>query len=74
MLCISQDHSLSADVVHLVFLEISEFLDWSAMICISFVGIPFCFCSTVYATVLNSLARLQFRNYSVPRLFTFSDI
>ena len=34
MLCVSQDHSLSADAVHLVFLEMSESLDWSAMTCI----------------------------------------
>ena len=59
MLRVSQDHSLSADAVpHLVFLEISESLDWSAKTCSYFVGIYVCFCLTlyrsVYSTVINS--------------------
>ena len=51
MLCVSQDHSLSADAVHLVFLEMSESLDWSAMTCSSFAGIYFGFCLTVFRSV-----------------------
>ena len=53
MLCVSQDHSLSADAVHLVFLEMSESLDWSAMTCSSFAGIYFGFCLTVFRSVCD---------------------
>ena len=61
--CISQDNSLSAHTVHLVFLNISESLNQSAMSCCSFEGIYLSFCLTVvYATAMNSYARLQFRS------------
>ena len=55
MLCVSQDHSLSADAVppDLVFLEMSESLDWSAMTCSSFAGIYFGFCLTVFRSVCD---------------------
>ena len=55
MLCVNQDHSLSADAVppDLVFLEMSESLDWSAMTCSSFAGIYFGFCLTVFRSVCD---------------------
>ena len=55
MLCVSQDHSLSADAVppDLVFLEMSESLDWSAMTCSSFAGIYFGVCLTVFRSVCD---------------------
>lgn len=31
MLCVSEDHSPGAGTAHLVFLEINESLDWSAI-------------------------------------------
>ena len=55
MLCVSQDHSLSADAVppDLAFLEMSESLDWSAMTCSSFAGIYFGFCLTVFRSLCD---------------------
>ena len=60
MLCVSQDHSLTADSLmqstDLNFFEIrSESLNKSAMSYCSFVGIYYC----AYANVMNS-ARMQF--------------
>ena len=56
MPCVSQDNSLSACTVHLVFLIIGESLNYQmAMSRSSFVGIYLSFCLTVvYATVMNS--------------------
>ena len=44
MPCVSQDNSLSAHTVHLVFLNINESLNYSAMSCCPFVGIYLSFC------------------------------
>lgn len=52
------------DTVHLVFLEISEYLDWSAMSCNSSVGNYVCISLTVHATVL---ILLLFRASSDPK-------